>query len=108
MRRLFFIAALPAALVLAGCEAPSPTGANPGTNAGTEQLRATLTPAMRRAGVSDECIQSLSLSSLTAVKSAASAGPRPRATGRNVGFGNPRRQEESRIQAIVRRECPNL
>ncbi len=91
-------------MFLAGCE----TTTAPGTNAGTEQLRAQLTSSMRRAGVSDECIQNLSLSALTAIKSARTAGPRPRTTARNVGYGNPRRQEEGRIRAIARKECPNL
>lgn len=98
------ILALSAVVLLAGCETTTP----PGANAGAEQLRAQLTPAMRRAGLSEACIQSLSPSALTAIKSAASTGPRPRVTASNVGYGNPRRQEEGRIQAIARRECPDL
>lgn len=98
------VTALTAILLLAGCETTTPEG----SNAGVEQIRAQLTPAMRRAGLSEACIQSLSPSALTAMRSAASTGPRPRVTASNVGYGNPRRQEEGRIQAIARRECPDV
>lgn len=104
MKKSVAVMAISAGLFLAGCEAPTANG----TNAGTEQLRSVLTPSMRRAGLSEECIQSLSPSALASVKSAANAGPRPRVTAGNVGLGNPRRREEGRIQAIARRECPDF
>jgi hypothetical protein len=106
------IMVLSACLLLAGCETPVPggtsTGTSAGTNAGVEQLRAQLAPDMRRAGVSDACIQSLSFSALSAVKSAVRPGFGPGLTAGNVGLGNPRSQERGRIQAIARRECPDL
>ncbi|WP_424969386.1 hypothetical protein [Dinoroseobacter sp. S76] len=93
-----------AVLLLAACETTTPTGAN----AGTEQLRAQLAPAMRDADVPEACIQTLSLSALSAVKAAVSPGFGPRVTAGNVGLGNPRAQEKQRIQAIARRECPEI
>ncbi|SDI48837.1 hypothetical protein [Aliiruegeria lutimaris] len=50
--------------LLTGCESSSP----PGTNAGAEQLRLSMTPAMRDAGVPDSCIQQLPTSTLAQVK----------------------------------------
>ena len=98
------IMALSSGLLLAGCEVPTSTAGN----AGAEQLRSQLTPAMRRAGVSDACIQGLSSSALSSVKSVASTGLGPVVTPRNVGLNNPRRREVGQIRAIVRRECPDL
>lgn len=37
------------------------------TNAGTEQLRNSVTPALRSAGLSESCIQDLTSSELTAI-----------------------------------------
>lgn len=96
--------ALVAGLFLAGCETSSPDG----TNAGLEQLRLQQTPAMQRAGLSEECIASLSPNALASIKSASSGFSGPRVNARNVGLGNPRVQERQRIQAIARKECPNL
>jgi len=104
LRRSILIPSIAAILLLAACETTTPTGAN----AGAEQLRAQLTPAMRRAGVSEACIQSLSFSALAEIRSAASPGFGPRTTGGNVGLGNTRSKERGRIQAIARRECPDL
>jgi len=98
------VIALVSGTLLAACEVSYPPGSNPGT----EQLRAQLTPAMRRAGVSDACIESLSSSTLASVKSVASVGFGPIVTTANVGYTNPRRREEGQIRAIVRRECPDL
>ncbi len=104
MRPTALFTTLSTVLVLAGCETTSPGGAN----AGTEQLRAQLAPAMRDADVPEACVQSLSLSALTAIKAAASPGLGPRVSAGNVGLGNPRIQERQRIQTIARRECPDI
>ncbi|MEM1077565.1 MAG: hypothetical protein AAGI09_03465 [Pseudomonadota bacterium] len=103
MRRTFLIPTF-AVMLLAACETTTQTGGN----AGTEQLRAQLSPAMRDADVPEACIQTLSLSALSAIKAAASPGLGPRVTAGNVGLGNPRVQEKQRIQAIARRECPGI
>lgn len=100
MRRLIFGAPI-AALVLAGCATTAPDGGN----AGAEQLRAQLTRAMRDAGLSETCIQSLSFSALAEIKSVASSGFGPRD---NVGLGNARSREIGRIRAIAGRECEDL
>ncbi|MDV7144798.1 hypothetical protein R3X27_19125 [Tropicimonas sp. TH_r6] len=53
-------------IALAGCEPTTP--AAPGTNAGTEQLRLSMTPRLRSAGVPDSCIAQLPTSTLAEVK----------------------------------------
>lgn len=64
MLRVNLVLAVFGVAILAGCE----TTTEPGQNAGTEQLRASLTPAMRTAGVSDECIAQLPSSTLAEIK----------------------------------------
>jgi hypothetical protein len=104
MRRPIGITALFTVLLVAGCATTAP----PGTNAGAEQLRAQLADNFRDAGVSDACIQSLSFSALAEAKSAVRPGFGPGLNAGNVGLGNPRSQERGRLQAIARRECPDV
>lgn len=70
--------------MLAGCTPTIPGGGN----AGTEQLRAQLAPAMRDADISEACIQGLSFPALAQIKAAASPGLRISAG--SGGLGNPR------------------
>ncbi|NDR58243.1 hypothetical protein [Aliiruegeria sabulilitoris] len=58
--------------LLAGCESSAP----PGTNGGVEQLRLSMTPALRNAGVPDSCIAQLPSSSLSQVKGITSSSVR--------------------------------
>lgn len=60
------------AAVLAGCTSTTPAG----KNGGTEQLRLSITPSLRSAGVSDACIQQLTRSDVTSIYSTLNNSPR--------------------------------
>ncbi|RYH08516.1 hypothetical protein [Tropicimonas sp. IMCC6043] len=72
MRQRHVLLASLAGLLLAGCVSNTP----PGKNGGTEQLRASLTPTLQWAGVSDACIAQLPSSTLAEVKGITSKSAR--------------------------------
>ncbi len=93
--RLRSIAAISIVVLAVGCE----TTSSPSTNGGTEQLRASLTPSLRRAGVSDACIQQLQSSTLAQVKGITSNSAR---SSREV------LQRQQRIRTAVSKDCPTI
>ncbi|SFD11330.1 hypothetical protein [Tropicimonas isoalkanivorans] len=90
--RYRWIAASLIALAAAGCETTTP----PGKSGGTEQLRASMTPALRSAGVPDFCIEQLSLSTLAQVKGI---------TGKRARSSMEALQRRQQIRAAASKDC---
>jgi hypothetical protein len=89
------LATLALAAGLAGCAATPPAG--PG--GGHEQLRLSVAPALRRAGVSDACIAQLDLATLAQVKGIANDTPR---SSREV------LQQRQRLRTAARGACGEI
>jgi hypothetical protein len=81
------------ALVLPACVATAPAGGSDGT----AQVRASVEAPLRRAGLSQDCIDTLELPALAQARGI--LGDRPR-TSREV------LQQRQRLQTIGRRYCP--
>ena len=90
-----------AAFALGGCNVTASSGpATTTVSSGTEaQLRASVRMPLRRAGVSDACIDSLDQSQLTQVRARTQQSPR---TSREV------LKQEQQLRVFVSRFCPNL
>jgi hypothetical protein len=99
--RVILPALLLAALALGGCNVTTSSGSSTTTvSTGTEaQLRASVRQPLRRAGVSDACIESLDRSQLTQVRATIQRSPR---TSREV------LQQNQQLRVFVSRFCPNL
>lgn len=81
--------------LLAGCVSTVP----PGKNGGTEQLRASLTPALEWADVPDDCIAQLSTSTLAQIKGITANSPRD-----SIEMI----QRRQRIRTAAARDCPGF
>jgi len=92
--RFSFAAAL-APFIVAGCVATAPDGSG-GADA---QLRAAVDGPLRRAGVSEACIQSLDIDALTHVRARTLTSPR---SSREV------LRQRQQLRTFVSRYCPDL
>jgi len=99
--RLILPALLLAALALGGCNVTASSGASTTTVSGgaEAQLRASVRQPLRRAGVSDACIDSLDQAQLTQVRARTQRSPR---TSREV------LQQNQELRVFVSRYCPDL
>ncbi|MFD0980349.1 hypothetical protein [Tropicimonas aquimaris] len=88
----FMISALLVGGLLAGCTSTTP----PDKNGGTEQLRSSMTRALRNADVPDACIAILSRQTLVEVKAITDQSARS-----SIGV----LQQRQQIQTAARRDC---
>ncbi len=86
---------LAAVALLAACATSAPSG----SNAGTEQLRASLAPRLQWAGLSDACIAQLDTATLVQMKSLVEQTPH----GSREYL-----QRRQRIQVAAARDCDDL